>query len=222
MSICIRNTVLFIFYIFASTQVQAQKAYTITSPNGNITCIFIVEKNGIFYKINFKGTPVIQKSSLGLVFKEGSFTNNIKITDIKITEGNERYTLPVGRTKEVNDQYRQLVISLQQLQSASLKINIEVRAFNDGIAFRYQLPQWEGDQTFTLLEEKSVFNIAGDPVITALFFPNYTSSHEGVYQKIPVSKIAQDTLIDLPALFQLPGNIYMAITEASLDKYMPA
>ena len=219
MSICIRNTVLFIFYIFASTQVQAQKAYTITSPNGNITCIFIVEKNGIFYKINFKGTPVIQKSSLGLVFKEGSFTNNIKITDIKITEGNERYTLPVGRTKEVNDQYRQLVISLQQLQSASLKINIEVRAFNDGIAFRYQLPQWEGDQTFTLLEEKSVFNIAGDPVITALFFPNYTSSHEGVYQKIPVSKIAQDTLIDLPALFQLPGNIYMAITEASLVNY---
>ena len=61
--------------------------------------------------------------------------------------------------------------------------------------------------------------VNGDPVAKALILPNYTSSHEGFYTTTPLSKIPADTLMDMPALFEFPGKIYMAITEAALLDY---
>ncbi len=49
--------------------------------------------------------------------------------------------------------------------------------------------------------------------------PNFTSSHEGFYITTPLSKLFEDTLLDMPALFQFPNKIFMAITEAALLDY---
>ena len=50
-------------------------------------------------------------------------------------------------------------------------------------------------------------------------FNNYTSSHEGIYQTIPFNQIATDTLLDMPTLFEISNNTFMAITEAALVNY---
>lgn len=206
--------------IFCFIFLQAvAKDHTLISPNKAISFIIGINNSTVFYQINYKGKPVIDKSQLNLVFKEGNFTNQVKITKTVFSEGEEVYELVVGKAKKVSDKYRQLFVEIQQMQSPYLKLNIVIRSFNEGVAFRYEMPEWAGSQQFTLLEEYSVFNVAGDPVMNALFFPNYTSSHEGLYQKLQVSQVAQDTLIDLPALFSFPGNIFMAITEAALVDY---
>src|SRR5439155_20873760 len=49
--------------------------------------------------------------------------------------------------------------------------------------------------------------------------PNYTSSHEGFYTRLPLNEIKADTLMDMPALFEFPNNIFRAITEAELVDY---
>ncbi|MBS1531957.1 MAG: glycoside hydrolase family 97 catalytic domain-containing protein, partial [Bacteroidetes bacterium] len=68
-------------------------------------------------------------------------------------------------------------------------------------------------------DESDQFNFAGDPTALTLFRQNYTTSHEGLYDHLPVSRIKPDTLMDLPALFEYPKGIYMAITEANLLDY---
>ena len=99
------------------------------------------------------------------------------------------------------------------------RLNIRVKIFDDGIAFRYEFPEQPGWQSYTLLDENTTFNMTGDPVVHTLMFGNYTSSHEGVYQTLPLSKIAADTLLDMPAMFEFPNGINMAITEAALRNY---
>jgi alpha-glucosidase len=203
----------------SALQAAAADKYALSSPDGKIIYSCTVKQNSFFYQVSFKGSPVIQPSTAGLVFKEGQFTNNIKIENATYGEGTESYSLITGKAKDVNDRYKQITITLRQLQPPFLQLSIVVKAFNYGLAFQYQLPQWENHSLFTLLEERTTINTTPDTKIRALFFPNYTSSHEGLYNKMPVSAIPADTLVDLPALFELKNNIYMAVTEAALTDY---
>lgn len=197
----------------------AKNKYTLSSPDGNLVYTISTNQNAVFYEVSFKGTPVIEKSPVSLLFKEGNFTNNIKIIKAIFSEGTENYTLIVGKANKVSDRYKQVIISVQQIQAPFLQLSIVVRAFDDGIAFRYELPKWENASSFTLFRENTSFNIAADPLVRALLLPNYTTSHEGVYSKLPLSSLREDTLMDIPALFEFQDKIFMAITEAALTDY---
>ena len=47
-------------------------------------------------------------------------------------------------------------------------------------------------------------------------FPNYTTSHEGEYTTVHWKDMKEDSLMDMPALFEFPGPVYLGITEAAL------
>ncbi|HLG39649.1 MAG TPA: glycoside hydrolase family 97 protein, partial [Chitinophagaceae bacterium] len=122
------------------------------------------------------------------------------------------------KARTVNNHYRQVIIPIQD-KATNFKVNIEVRAFNDGISFRYSFPKQNGRSSFTLLEERTQFRFTADPVVKVLLLPNFATSHEGLYTTGPLSAIKEDTLMDMPALFQFPNKTYMAITEAALLDY---
>ena len=56
-------------------------------------------------------------------------------------------------------------------------------------------------------------------MVKALLLPNYTSSHEGFYTTVPFNELREDTLMDMPALFEFRNHTYLAITEAALLDY---
>lgn len=203
----------------SASQAIAAKKYMLSSPDGNLVYAVSTEQNKFVYGINFKGKAIIQQSPAGLIFKEGSFYDNVKIENVTVSEGIESYTLLTGKTGKVNERYKQMTVALRQIQAPYLQLIVVARAFDHGLAFQYQLPQWENHTSFTLLEERTSFNTTPDTKIRALFFPGYTSSHEGIYNKVPVNTIPPDTLVDLPALFELKNDTYMAVTEAALTDY---
>ena len=210
--------ILFACCIFSSVT-DAKDKYVLSSPNGNIVYTISLIQNSVYYQIGFKNKPVIQNSQLSLLFKEGNFTDNIKINKAEFSEATEKYELIVGKAKDITARYKQLIISLQQIQSPFLKLSVVIRAFNDGLAFQYQLPQWQNHSAFTLLQENTFFNIAGNPLVRTLLFSNYTSSHEGVYAKTPLNDLPKNKLLDLPALFEFDSTIFLAVTEAVLTDY---
>ncbi|MFT3933031.1 MAG: glycoside hydrolase family 97 protein [Chitinophagaceae bacterium] len=214
------SLLLFCAFIFVSGFVHAQKNVRLTSPDGNISFSFQLINETPQYSVSYKGFKLVNNSPLSLSFKEGGlFKNHIRLQKPVIEDKQEQYELIVGKTKMVNDHYREAILPLHETVSPFREINIVVRIFNDGIAFRYNLPAQKNWSSFLLTEENSVFNLAGNPLATVLLLPNYTSSHENEYTIAPLQQIKQDTLMDMPALFQFPGNVYMAITEAALLDY---
>jgi alpha-glucosidase len=213
----------YIFVIGAASlfcvQATARKSYAVSSPDGNIIYTASIINNTFYYRVSYKTKAIIDNSPVALLFKETSFAGNIAVRKVQTTEGAEDYTLIAGKAKHVIDRYKQLVIQLQQLQPPFLQISIVVRAFNDGLAFQYQLPKWQSHTEFTLLQENTAFNITGNPLVRTLLFDNYTSSHEGVYKKIPLAELPRNQLADLPALFERKDNIYISVTEAALVDY---
>jgi alpha-glucosidase len=115
--------------------------------------------------------------------------------------------------------FKEAIIPFTEKTGKKRKINIVVRAFDDGVAFRYEFPKQDGWNAYQLTEERTSFNLLHNPRVHTLFFANTTSSHEGFYSKLNYNNIPEDSLMDMPALFIFPDSIYMSITEASLKNY---
>lgn len=205
------------FLILLSSNLVAQKNVQLTSPDGSIVFSFSLVKNKPFYSVAYKKQMLIQNSSLNLIFDDAKpFENCIIKKHSEFSSATESYNLIVGKISSVNHPYKKAIIFLQ---GDKYEINLEIKAFNDGIAFRYAFPSQQNKNTFTLSDEQTQFNIVDNPSIKALILPNYISSHEGIYTTAPLSEIKNDTLMDMPVLLQFPNNIFMSITEAALLDY---
>jgi len=198
----------------------SQEEVTLESPDGRIVYTFHLSEGTPYYHLSFKGNMLVEESRLGLSFKgSGDFGTDLSLSEPIFSSMDETYELVVGKTGVARDQHREVLLPLQQRKGIKRKINLRVRAFNDGVAFRYEIPRQEGWSSYEMLDENSTWNIAGDPLVRCLFWDHYDNDHEGLYHPIPLSQVAEDTLMDLPALFEFTDHVYMAITEASLRDY---
>ncbi len=210
----------FFFLLILTIPVFAQKDIRLKSPDANIVFSFRITAKALVYQVAYKGKTLIRDSELSLLFKEnGNFGANLNMLKPRFSEVDGTYDLVVGKAKTVKNQYREIFIPLTEPGGAKRQINLIVRAFNDGVAFRYEFPPQKNWPSYTLLDEHSTFNIAGNPTVHTLFWNDYTNSHEGFYNILPYSEVRADTLMDMPALFEFPEKVYMAITEANLRDY---
>ncbi|MDQ6814527.1 MAG: glycoside hydrolase family 97 protein [Bacteroidota bacterium] len=170
------------------------------------------------YTVKFKNKILVDYSSLSLHFLNGSFGNNIKTGKIIVSDGVEDYALPAGKTSKVIDAYKEALIPMQEIKGKSRLVNLRVRVFNGGLGLRYEYPQQATWTDYTLTDENTTFKLSGNPTATVAFLESYFTSHEHRYNVLPVNDIKNDTLMDMPALFQF-GNTFMAITEANLIDY---
>lgn len=215
----LKNTLFFVA-ILISFNSWAQKNVTLTSPDKKIVFIYKSTPSQPIYQVSYKGKLIIEDSGLGFTFKEsGKFGANIKVPKAVFTKATEVYDLVVGKTKSVNHAYSQVLIPLIEHKLGGRTINLVVRAFNDGLAFRYEFPKQANWESYTLTDENSQFNIAQNPKITTLLFKNTSNSHEGLYQKMTLNDFNSKELMDMPALFEFPNQTFMAITEANLKDY---
>ena len=103
---------------------------------------------------------------------------------------------------------------------------IEARAYDSGVAFRYVLPeQPRAMKELRLRQEATQFQFSSDAMTWALALPNYRSSYESEYVNLPVSAfsnqggVASHFLLGLPLLAHEPGTAWLAVTEADVEGY---
>ncbi|HLX91239.1 MAG TPA: glycoside hydrolase family 97 protein [Puia sp.] len=213
-----------IFFLLAEIflipgRLHGQKLVHLFSPDGKLSFSFRISHGSARYNVLFKGTPIVAESGLGLQFANGEIGDEVNSGRAVFRNSVEDYELPVGKTRKVHDPYKEVTIPIIASGPEKTRVNLVVRAFNGGLAFRYEIPQQATWTEFTLLDENTNFRIPGNPMVHSLMFGNYTSSHEGIYQTVPFLKLREDTLLDLPVLLEFPKNIYVGITEAELVDY---
>jgi len=213
--------------LFFALPAQAQRTVRLLSPDKQLVYSLRITDTAALYSVTYKGTPLVVASPLSLSFRgEKDFGAHLKLGKTVLRDGEDDYSLMVGKTSHVHDRYRELTLPLEEKGVPHRMILLVVRAFDDGLAFRYEFPKQEGlgpaggaGGALQLTAEDTRFCLAGDPRVKALLLPNFTSSHEGEYTTMSWSALKSDTLMDMPALFEFPGPVYMAITEAALLDY---
>jgi alpha-glucosidase len=170
------------------------------------------------FTISRDGHPLIGPSPMGPVLATGGPLGNVaRIVDVERGKVDESFQLPWGKTRTVINRCSKALITLAT--PAGLRWEVELRAYDDGVAFRYRLPHQQGLQEFELRDEVTQFDAVGKP--TALFntLDGFTTSHESLYEHKPLAAIPVKKLLDMPLLLVWPDGPAAAITEARVRHF---
>jgi alpha-glucosidase len=188
------------------------------SPDKKLIYEFEIRNGKPGYSVSYENRKLVDFSILNLVFKKDSLVQGVRLENSVMLDSAEQYSLVSGRSGIVNDPFRQLTLFLKELNAPGREIILQVRAFDDGIAFRYRFPISNGD-SLHLVEEKSGFHILGNPLVHALVLEGFENAHEGNYLRRAFKDLPDDSLMDMPMLFSYSDSIYLAVTEAALLDY---
>jgi alpha-glucosidase len=205
----------------AIAQSGPQPAAQVSSPNGEIAVqLFDADSPNapLSYAVEFHGKRLFEKSALGLeIAGQPPLGPGMHKTAEQAENADEMYTIPVGKTREARDHYNGVRVDFQDANGR--KLSIEVRAFDDGVAFRYLVPDQPAVKQVRIARELTEFTYAKDASTYPLVLNGYQSSWEDEYQLRNVSGLHPDWVIALPFLANAPGVGWVAITEADIENY---
>jgi alpha-glucosidase len=100
------------------------------------------------------------------------------------------------------------------VNKGGVSYTIDIRVFNDGVAFRMVLPGKSNESRVP--DEATLFNLPGQ---STLWYHDVEGHYEGVHVKKEVDQVPKGAWVAPPATFKLPQGIYASITEADLANY---
>lgn len=141
-----KSTLSLVLVLFTIVWSYGQKA-VLTSPNQKITvALFNTQNNsGNWYlQVNYankdKHDEIIPKIYLGIVRNDQSFSKGLKLKKIgKLVLIKEQYKVLHGKKSDCSNTANELVFYFEN-ESKSL-LNVILRVYNDGVAFRYEFPE---------------------------------------------------------------------------------
>jgi len=207
-----------LFFLLFCHVLWGQKNWQLASPNDSIRFELSMQNGTPFYSVYFNQQALLKQGQLGMKFKDGDFSSHLRIGKISTRIIDEPYDLVVGKTKTVRQYCRMAVIPLYSTTSQR-QVNLIVKVFNDGVAFRYDFPKQKNWSSYELTEELTSFPLSGNPQTYTLLLHNYKTSHEGVYTSTDLQQLPVGQLMDMPTLFKFPNAVFVAISEAALRDY---
>ena len=180
----------------------------ILSPDGNVAFNCFVDKGQFMYSITFKGKPVMEASSLGLILDNVNIGKGVTLGKHEVFEKNGTYPAR-GKHSIATDHYKGAKVSFTH-GASKIQYVLEVRVYNDGVAFRYLAP---GERSRVLTSEVTSFVI---PSGSTIWYHGLASMHyEEKHKKIDVSQIKQGEWAGPPMTVKLPDGLgYASITES--------
>jgi alpha-glucosidase len=124
--------------------------------------------------------------------------------DSAIIERDTSYELVIGKTRQARDRYRELHVSMKESVAPHRRLELVFRAYDDGVAFRYILPDQEAISSFDIVRENTEFHFAGDMKVWAFQINTFRSSYEGQYVPTTLDAIPDTGLVYLPLTMQRP------------------
>lgn len=178
----------------------------------------------LVYSLTFGGKPVLDDSGLALELGDDpALGTAVRITGSDAGQGVDSYRLENQKVSSVHDVYNSVVIHVAESGAQHRTMGVEARAYNLGIAFRYLLPERSSFGELRLKQEDTEFRLSTDATDWLLALPNYRSSYESEYVKLPTSAlsnqggVSSSFLIGLPLLMHEPGVAWLSLTEADIE-----
>ncbi|WP_400076445.1 glycoside hydrolase family 97 protein [Winogradskyella sp. R77965] len=207
----------------------------VKSPNEKVVIHFNIGNEGEpFYMVKFNNKTVVDTSYLGFEFKDvPAFHKNFIIKNASTSSFSETWQMPWGEQLDVENNYNELRIELQEKTSPERLLNIVFKVYDDGIGFRYEFPEQEnlkGDVFIT--EEHTEFNLTED--YKTFWIPGDWDIYEHLYNTTNLSEIdalqfanhknlAQtyipENAVNTPVTMVGKDGIHLSFHEASLIDY---
>jgi alpha-glucosidase len=200
-----------LFFLSNST-VFAAKETILSSPDGSIQFKLFVEKSRLSFSVNLEGRPVIENSPLTILVDRVDITYDAKQGKLESYQLNETYSMRGVHSRAANHCNGMKIAYIHK--KSSTRYMLDVRAYNDGIAFRFIVP---GDSKQRTVDETSSFIL---PMGSTLWYHSLDGHYEGIYAEKEISQVQAGEWAAPPLTVRLSNfKGYISITEAALVNY---
>jgi alpha-glucosidase len=199
---------------------QDLQSVTATSPDGENQFTLTEEGGQLYYQVSRSGEIVIGKSRLGLRFLESAgIDENLRLLNTKLSETDSTWEQPWGERRLVRDNHKEIFIQAERVDP-NLKFNIRVRLFDDGLGFRYEVPEQAGfsqsdPAEISIMDELTEFNV-GTKTQSWWIPARMYNRYEYLYENTPAEDIH---MVHTPVTFRKETGTHFSIHEAALVNY---
>ena len=224
--------ILSIFSVFGSI-VDVEKTHIrITSPDSLIHFHFYQrmdsdEQYHLYYSISYKDKVIIKESRMGLELDN-------KVWEMALAEDIQRkdrwYYDLIFRTVEykncrnnwkplygerglITDNWNGALLKFEKSNNSGYSMDIEIRVYNEGVAFRYHFPEMTNGLFLHIVGEQTSFTM---PEGTMAYYERWA---QGPYELRPLKGWGKEES-ERPLTLKLPDGLSVALLEAEMVDYV--
>ena len=190
--------------------------YQVSSPNGKVKVVVNTDE-AVKWSVTYDGKPVLMPSQIDIQLRQGKKVLGLgQIGKVAVRQIKSSFDSPFYKKATVKDEYGQMLMYTNQ------KFTIEVRAYDDGAAYRLISAN---SKPSTVVNETAEFCFDAD---YQAFVPyvndnrggeRYCYSFESYYDEQPLSKMFNDSLAITPLAVCLPGGMKAIVMDAGVENY---
>ena len=205
------------FFLFCLVSLCASAGnYEVSSPNGKVK-VTITTDEGVKWSVDYDGRQVLLPSAIDIRLSQGRKTYGLgKVGKVARHAVNGSFKNPFYKKLNISDAYGQLLMYTTE------KFTIEVRAYDDGAAYRLIS---SNKKPLTVTDETVEFCF-GDDYQAFVPYVNdnrggerYCYSFESYYDEVPLSKMYPDSLAITPLAVCLPDGMKAIVMDAGVENY---
>ncbi len=210
--------------VFLKPNVQQSSAtneMAVKSPSGNVTGLFFVSNARLHYRVEFDGVDVVLPSPLGITLDGMDLGEDVVLRLGGGRTINERYQTRGAHETAINHYREQDVQVIHALSGTEYLL--QVRAYDDGLAYRYQIPgegvqRVEGEtSSWTLPNDSQVWYFERD---SAWKLKTYAGDWRRTDIGLLTTVSNQGPIQGPPLVVELPADQgFAVISEAALYNY---
>ena len=186
------------------------QSVSVSSPNNRVQIALDAAGNKLSYNVKVRNQTAVEPSALGVTIDGQNLGANATLGQPVTRTFRETYPV-MGVHAMATNAYREAVFPVQ---SGATKWQLEVHAFDDGVAVRYRVPL-AGQHTVN--GETSSWKV---PAGSVVWYQTGTQNYENAYQERLVENVPADTNLAAPLVAKLPNGLgYSFMTEANLVNY---
>jgi alpha-glucosidase len=214
----------------AGSSSAAPSTWRVTSPDGALVFELRLgpdatgsDVGALTYRVEHRAGmtrhEVVQWSPLGVARHDQPFVSGLRVATIaKATPVDDSYVALHGKRQNIRHRANEQVFTFAN--GAGARLDVVVRAANDGVAFRYRFPEHDSTSR-TVVEESTGFAVPAGA--TAWMLPQqpagkYTPAYEDLFVEVPAGTAAPTPAgWDFPALFKIhDGGLWLLIAESGV------
>jgi alpha-glucosidase len=204
-------------FFLSTTSAHAQSVATATSPDGKIVVTVQVNNDSIpTYAISRNGKPLIGSSRLGFNLTDGyNMVRGFQLANQIASSGDETWEQPWGERKLVRNRYNEITVTFRQPAYKKHEMAVTFRLFDDGVAFRYAIPDQPNLKVMNIADELTEFDII--PKGKAWWVTGGEwNRYEQVYQETSIDAVST---AHTPITMRLDDGTHLSFHEAALVDY---
>jgi alpha-glucosidase len=210
--------VAFMALFFALSPAHASQDATVSSPDESIAVQVGVDNDGrVAYSVRRNNAPLIQSSLMGFILTDsyGMVRGFAMDGGPSLSSGEEKWEQPWGERRFVQGKYNDLLVRFKQKSKLQRIMAVRFRLFDNGFAFRYEIPDQPNLKVMNIADEITEFDIV--PKGTAWWITGGEwNRYEQIYQKTSIDAVST---AHTPITMRFDDGTHISIHEAALVDY---